>query len=371
MPVPRISVLMTVYNGRRYLDEAVQSVLGQTMADFEFIIVDDGSTDETRPMLEAYAAQDSRLVLLYNEANMGLTRSLNKALGRAQGEYVARQDADDISRPERFDQQVAFLDSHPEVGVLSTVVELIDENGQTRQPRYFEGLETNEALQQQLLDDFCVAHGSVMARRTCYQAVGGYDPAMEPAEDHDMWLRLGEITQLASLPDPLYRYRLHGTSVSKTRRNQQVLRLAQVIENALRRRSQDLTPAARAYLRAAIVAGDSADLPGAKERLAHALQLRSTLLDSDEPLAGLLLDYSTPLPVEEGLALYRTLFREVLPHTGRLNRLHRRLISRLHMRQVFAGEEVGVHLRPAIQHDPSWLLNRGVMAILVRSLLGR
>ena len=111
---------MSVYNGERYLRPAVESILNQSYPDFEFIVIDDGSADNSRNILAEYAVQDSRLRIIPNETNLGLTRSLNKAIGLAHGRYLGRQDADDISLPQRLERQVAFLNAHPEVGLVGT-----------------------------------------------------------------------------------------------------------------------------------------------------------------------------------------------------------------------------------------------------------
>ena len=117
---PRVSVVMSVYNGERYLAEAIDSILGQSMSDLEFIVIDDGSTDGTPRILEKYTARDERVWVVRNERNLGLTRSLNRCLSLARGEYFARQDADDISLPERLALQVQLLDANPHVGAIGT-----------------------------------------------------------------------------------------------------------------------------------------------------------------------------------------------------------------------------------------------------------
>ncbi len=124
---PKVSVIMSVYNGDKYLREAIESILNQTFTDFEFIIVNDGSTDNSLEIIESY--DDERIKTINNKKNIGLTKSLNKALKFAKGKYIARQDADDVSLPNRFEKQVEYLDSHPEVALVGTSVYLIDENG--------------------------------------------------------------------------------------------------------------------------------------------------------------------------------------------------------------------------------------------------
>ncbi len=380
MSAPRLSVLMPVYNAEAYLAQAVESVLGQTYTDFEFIIVDDGSRDSSPARLAEYAARDARVVVVGNASNQGLTRSLNTALARARGALIARQDADDLSLPERFERQVAFLDAQPRVGMLATAIRVIDGAGGTRHERYFDEWLDDAALQQQLLRAFCIAHGSVMMRRAALERAGGYRPVMEPAEDQDLWLRLGEVTQLACLPEPLYHYRVHAASVSRTRNSEQTVRLAQVIESALRRRhgpqptTEALRLAGRAHLKAALVAAAAEDLDGARQRLVQARALCPDLLDNDEPLAELLANMTAPWPAPEGLALYRLVFDELLPRTRGLDRLHARLQSRLHMREVFAGarldepQRVDAHLWAGVRTDPNWLRNRGVLALMARWL---
>jgi GT2 family glycosyltransferase len=372
---------MPVFNGEQYLESAIDSIRRQTWTDLELIIVDDGSTDRTPGILQAQAAQDARLVLLRHETNLGLTHSLNRGLAAARGYLVARQDSDDLSAPERLERQVVYLRARPEIGVLATAIAIIDGSGRIAQARYFDTWLTNAALQKQLLRDYCIGHGSVMMRRACLTQVGGYDPAMEPAEDHDLWLRLAEVTQLASLPESLYLYRHHPESVSHMRRSQQVLRVAQGIESALHRRqaaapsTAGLHLAARAYLRAALTAAATSDLLGARERLAHALALDARLLDRDEPLAELAGDQTTRGTAAAGVAFYDEFFAACLPRTRRLARLRARLIGRLYMREVFAGarqrdrRHVGAHLWPGLRADPAWLLNRGVLAITARQLL--
>ena len=129
MSVPRLSVLMSVNNGEPYLGECVESILTQIFRDFEFIIVDDGSTDDSWQILTHYAEQDERIVLLRNQPNIGVVRALNLGLDHARGQIIARQDADDISHPERLQNQINFLDAHPEYGLIAVVPQPIDIGG--------------------------------------------------------------------------------------------------------------------------------------------------------------------------------------------------------------------------------------------------
>lgn len=206
-----ISVILPVYNGERFIREAVESVLQQTFTDFELIIIDDGSTDQTAAILETF--DDPRIVSLKNERNEGLPTALNKGIHAARGEWIARMDADDLSLPERFACQMEFLHEHPEVGVLGTAMLQMDAHGKgiavVEQPA------THDELCQKMLADTAMNHATVMMRRTLL--VDGYDPASEHAEDTELWSRLIFTTRFANLPDVLYRRRLHNASIMNTR----------------------------------------------------------------------------------------------------------------------------------------------------------
>jgi glycosyltransferase involved in cell wall biosynthesis len=206
---PRVSVLMGVYNGLPYVREAIESVLEQTYRDFEFLVVDDASTDESAEVVSEYAEEDDRIRLLENEKNRGLTWSLNRALDSAGGEFVARQDADDRSEPTRFERQVAYLDDHPEVAVVGTGARLVDAADET--------LDRRVVLADPSLTDLQrknhLIHGSVMGRTRAFEAVDGYDEFFEYSQDYDLWLRLAAEHELRNIPEPLYVLREHGESI--------------------------------------------------------------------------------------------------------------------------------------------------------------
>lgn len=210
---PRVSVLMPVYNGERYLRKAVESILNQTFTDFEFIIVDDGSTDNTWQILQGYVANEPRIVLVRNETNIGLAGSLNKGLGLARGEYISRMDADDVSLPERLAAQVAFLDEHPEVGVVGCAVHLIDADGSPMRVRRY------PTMHGSILWALCfhtpLAHPTVVFRKAVVERVGGYDAASLANEDRDLWQRLSSVTRFANLPQVYLLYRRHPDKVSR------------------------------------------------------------------------------------------------------------------------------------------------------------
>lgn len=231
---PTVSVLMPVHNAERYLVEAVESILGQTFTDFEFLIIDDGSTDRSRAILEQYAARDGRIRLTCRP-NTGYTVALNQLLGLARGELVARMDADDVALPERVARQVEYLRTHPEVVCVGTAVRFIDAAGRFLREGH-PGMDNEEIQQRALAGDCPLNHPSVMMRRAAVEAVGRYHPEFQPAEDLDLWLRLGEVGRLTSLPEPLIKYRQHAASFSEQYQQLQLERSAAAVLEACRRR---------------------------------------------------------------------------------------------------------------------------------------
>lgn len=211
---PRVSVILPVYNGEQYLQEAVDSILGQTFTDFELIAIDDGSRDGTAALLDAL--RDPRVRVIHQD-NMGLALTLNKGISLARGEYIARQDADDVSRPERLARQVAYLDAHPRCGLLGTWSVIQEDRVlTTRQHRH---PCSNGELQLRLLFDSFFVHSTVMMRRAALDRAGLYptDPERNPPEDFDLWLRIAREHALANLPEPLLVYREVPGSISRTR----------------------------------------------------------------------------------------------------------------------------------------------------------
>jgi glycosyltransferase involved in cell wall biosynthesis len=211
-------MLMAVHDGAPWLREAVDSVLGQTLRDIELIVVDDGSTDDTAAMLGR--VDDLRLSVL-RQARAGLTVSLNRALRLATAPLVARLDADDVALPERLARQVAFLDAHPEVGVLGTGSFDTDEPG--RVLATYRPPESDAAIRRALIRRNPFVHSSIMMRRSVLDAAGGYDETVAVAQDYELWLRLSRLTGLANLGEPLVRRRLGADRIS-IRRDRERLR---------------------------------------------------------------------------------------------------------------------------------------------------
>ncbi|WP_447045833.1 glycosyltransferase [Vreelandella sp. H-I2] len=215
MENPAVSVLMPVYNGLPYLTEALDSLLNQTFQDFEIIAVNDGSTDGSAEVLASYASRDERVVIVTNEENIGLPRSLNKGLEKCRAALVARADADDRYRKDRLEKQVAFLDAHPEVGVLSCWVQKIKADGEFFSLVRFPTEDGEIRVRELFVNSF--SHPGVMFRRDLVRGVGGYDPEYWTSEDADLWSRIRPLMKSANLAEPLIFYRKHEGSMMRTR----------------------------------------------------------------------------------------------------------------------------------------------------------
>lgn len=213
LEMPKVSVLMAVYNGDRYLREAIDSILGQTFQDFEFLIINDGSTDRTREVILSY--DDPRIRLVDNEHNLGLTQSLNRGLMLAKGEFVARQDGDDISEPERLAKQVAFLEANPEVALLGTWYKKIDAQGSLIGLRE---LPCDYTQIRWSLLFFCpLVHSAVMLRKpTVVEQLGTYDESFSYSQDYEFWSRIARHFPVANLNEPLVQYRVSPGSMTAT-----------------------------------------------------------------------------------------------------------------------------------------------------------
>ena len=237
--MPQVSVLMPVYNAARYLAEAVESVLAQTFTDFEFVIVDDGSTDRSPAMLDAYAKRDARIKII-RRPNTGIVGALNDGLRECRGELIARMDADDVSLPERFEKQVAYLREHPDVVAVGARVVGIDPYGCVL--FHSEHKLAHDEIDAELLNGvgWAIVHPAAMLRRDASERVGLYRSQWQWVEDLDLFLRLAEIGKLANLPAELLHYRQHTESVNRTRSAQQATLADACVREAYRRRGREV-----------------------------------------------------------------------------------------------------------------------------------
>ena len=229
MTPPAVSVLMAVHDGAPWVRDAVASVLTQTLENLELIVIDDGSTDATPEILARVS--DPRLRVERRE-RVGLTRSLNVALGLARSALIARLDADDEALPERLERQRAFLDAHAEVGLLGTGAREVDEAGRTA--REIRPPADDRAIRRALIRRNPFVHSSVMMRRSVLERAGGYDEALPVAQDYDLWMRMSRLTRLANLPEPLVVRRLPPGRVSAVRDDERLCTEARVRWRAVR-----------------------------------------------------------------------------------------------------------------------------------------
>jgi glycosyltransferase involved in cell wall biosynthesis len=221
---PLASVVMAVFNGERFLREAMESILSQTFRDFEFIIIDDGSTDRTASILAEYERSDPR-VRVYHQQNRGIAESGNRGCRRARGRYILRMDQDDVSVPERLERQAGFLEKNPEVGLLGGAFEAIDEQGRqvfVDRPPLEDG--PIRAAFRSLSYPMC--HPAVAMRKQAFDATGGYRAQfLHGAEDYDLFLRIIESWKVANLPEVVLRKRVHSNQASVAHLGQSTLYL--------------------------------------------------------------------------------------------------------------------------------------------------
>lgn len=219
--MPKVSVIMSVYSERiDWIKQSIDSILNQTFRDFEFIIVNDNpERKENALLLEEYAKKDPRICVLTNETNIGLTKSLNKALAVAKGEYIARMDADDISLPERFSKQINYLDSHKEINVLGSYVRHINENGEMCSIKKMSNSSIN--LRSMILLDVPVVHPVVLFRRFINGKQVFYDESFRYAQDYALWASLIKDCKFTNLKDVLLFYRVSSSQISQKNLNLQ------------------------------------------------------------------------------------------------------------------------------------------------------
>lgn len=204
MNSPLISVIMAVKNGTEYIEQSIKSILNQTCRDFEFIIINDGSDDQTLDIISSF--QDPR-IKVFSQSNRGVARSANRGLSLAQGKFIARQDHDDFSKPERFELQVAYLNLHPEVALVGSAAEIWVRDEPTN--RLLSHPEMSGELRLELLFNNPFVHSSVMFRREIIKRVGLYNPSpkITPLDDYDFISRVSFDYELANLKEALVVYR--------------------------------------------------------------------------------------------------------------------------------------------------------------------
>lgn len=226
---PCVSVVMPVYNCQDHLPGAIESILNQTLTDFELIIVNDGSTDGSGEIAQSFS--DGRIRYTENPTNLGLVASLNRSLDMARSDFIARMDGDDLSLPNRLSEQYHFLSQRPQIGAVGCAVQIIDENDRpVRNWRY----PTDPSLTQwTMIFTNPMPHPGVMMRKRYVLAVGGYRPYT--AEDMDLWERLSQVAQLTNLPTLLLKLRKHQTNITRQKKEALRLSAAEITQRFVRR----------------------------------------------------------------------------------------------------------------------------------------
>lgn len=221
---PKVSIILPVYNGEKYLGESMESILAQTYNNFELLIINDGSKDGSLSIIKKY--KDKR-IKVYTQKNQGLAATLNRGIKLAKGEYLARQDQDDLSLPSRLDKQVNYLNNNPRCGLVGTWSEIINENGTTT-GYYHRHPAENDILKIELLFDNPFVHSSVMLRKDVFKKVNGYatNNNWQPPEDYELWSRIARYYNIGNIPVVLHKYREVPGSMSRVGFKKNVIKIS-------------------------------------------------------------------------------------------------------------------------------------------------
>jgi len=378
---PKVSVILSVYNGRPYLKFAMNSILEQSFTDFELIVVDDGSTDDTLKELKKFSEQDRRVQVLKNKKNRGIPYSKNRGLSVANGELVVCHDADDISYPHRLSAIIDRFDLDPGVGLVSAFPQYINENGEVYREISFPFPTDNVELQDGLPDRNYLSDGGVAFRNSIYSIVGGYDPNLKYSHDYDLWLRMAEVCKVAVIPDHLYQYRKHSNAVSNRFRYLQMKYKAIALEKAIQRRCGSQPPdnyityLTRDYVKTAVFSASEGNFSEAKWALDRALHHDPHILEDGEIVREVLDRVIDTMPEFSRTRLLDNIFGELFDDTRSMRQIYRVLTSKIHMKQVYLSSDegdygkAGKHLIPGLRNNPAWILNRGVLSILLKIVI--
>ena len=218
---PRVTVLMSVHNGEKYLRESIESILHQTFTDFELLIINDASLDSSRDILHSY--NDPRIRLIENRKNLGQAESLNIGINKAKGKYIARMDQDDISLPKRLKYQYGLMEDNDNIGVCGTFAQFINSDSKKIKFHYYEKLMTsNLDIKSQLLFRSCFIHPSVIIRLSFLKENHlYYEKSVGHAQDYLLWYRMSSLCDFMNIPKKLLKYRIHQEQLSKGKRNDQ------------------------------------------------------------------------------------------------------------------------------------------------------
>ena len=214
-----VSVIMPAHNVEKYIDEAILSILNQSFKDFELIIVNDASNDNTGEIIEGYAKKDSRITCIHNKSQQKMAKSLNIAIQKSKGKYIARMDSDDWAYPNRLKTQVKFLEKNSEVSIVGGSIDICESNLKVINERHY--LKTDGEIRANLFRFSPFCHPSIMVRSEHLIQAGCYDGYYLVADDYDMYFRIGHHGKMANLPDKLMKYRVHYGSISHVKGSRQ------------------------------------------------------------------------------------------------------------------------------------------------------
>ncbi|WKK66706.1 glycosyltransferase [Lutimonas zeaxanthinifaciens] len=214
----KLSVIISVFNGEQYLAESLDSVLHQSFNDFELILIDDASKDQSRRIIEQYSNLDSRIIPIYNQSNVGLTANLNKGIKKARGELIGRMDADDVAFPLRFEAQISYLDSHPEVDLVGSSAIVIDGKGHELSLRSVP--EFHKDILSMLPKANPVTHSTVIFRKDRFARISFYNENYPIIQDYEMWFRaIGKGLKFHNLQETLLAYRMDKNYIDRKSMN--------------------------------------------------------------------------------------------------------------------------------------------------------
>lgn len=384
MSFPGVSVVMAVYNDARYLQEAIDSILAQTYDRFEFIVVDDGSTDETPSILAA--CRDDRITLLRNPRNLGLSMSLNRGIDSVQSHYIARMDADDVALATRLEKQVRFLESHPAVGLLSSWYQCVYDSGPST---VIQLPVENDEIQNTLLYRNCFCHPAAVFRRAIWERAGRYLEGYNPSDDLHLWLRMAELCEVRNIPEVLLQYRVRRSSLSGSNHSEMLTNSRRCFQEAMARRllgaGQAPSPlaAARHYLFVGLeylLRGQGSLL---RDQLDRAWIANPDFAKDRQYIVQTVAEFAAEADLlpdnksgsQRGVQYVEDFFRSLPETAAGLSSLRREVISLYEISSAFRSyrhehwRTSVVNVVDGIRRNPRWLGNRGVRSILMRSML--
>ena len=315
---PQVSVVMPVYNGERWLGEAIESIRSQSYPDFEFIIVNDCSHDRSEAIIKAHVENDERIQLITLEQNCGAYVARNRAITASSGKYIAGMDCDDVSLPQRLEMQLTFLQANLDVGAVGTRMQVVDDN---LKPLFeYDVPERHALIVWNLFLGWNLAGPTVMMRRELLVSLGGYDTSYRTAGDLDLWTRMAEKTRFANLPDKLYLYRRHAAAMGVDQLEIQRANLYKVVNRMLEELWGE--PAANTVDRFMRVRERETQFTRAERKLLQTDLLR--LIDSFVA-AGWVEASERPMLLE----VMKQRLKETVPQRRRFRDLRSRIVGRL------------------------------------------